>query len=65
MSDPKNGNEDELLNRTLLTEGDFVLAESIDLTNCDKEPIHIPGYIQPHGVLIAVAGEVSLRVVLM
>jgi chemotaxis family two-component system sensor kinase Cph1 len=25
-----------------------------DLTNCDREPIHIPGSIQPHGVLIAV-----------
>ena len=23
-----------------------------DLTNCDREPIHIPGSIQPHGVLI-------------
>ncbi len=26
----------------------------VDLTNCDREPIHIPGLIQPHGVLIAV-----------
>ena len=26
----------------------------IDLTNCDKEPIHIPGSIQSHGFLIAV-----------
>jgi chemotaxis family two-component system sensor kinase Cph1 len=25
----------------------------IDLTNCDREPIHIPGNIQPHGFLIA------------
>ncbi|MGH1397470.1 MAG: hypothetical protein ACRAVC_26045, partial [Trichormus sp.] len=25
----------------------------VDLTNCDKEPIHIPGYIQPHGVILA------------
>jgi chemotaxis family two-component system sensor kinase Cph1 len=24
-----------------------------DLTNCDKEPIHIPGHIQPHGFLLA------------
>lgn len=23
-----------------------------DLTNCDREPIHIPGSIQPHGVLL-------------
>ena len=27
-----------------------------DLTTCDREPIHIPGSIQPHGVLL-----VSLR----
>ncbi|MEO5813760.1 MAG: ATP-binding protein [Gemmatimonadaceae bacterium] len=25
----------------------------IDLTNCDREPIHIPGAVQPHGVLLA------------
>ena len=24
----------------------------VDLTNCDREPIHIPGAIQPHGVLL-------------
>ncbi|WP_313612771.1 HWE histidine kinase domain-containing protein [Agrobacterium sp.] len=27
--------------------------KQVNLTNCDKEPIHIPGYIQPHGCLIA------------
>ncbi|MFP4009750.1 MAG: ATP-binding protein, partial [Spirulinaceae cyanobacterium] len=27
------------------------LNEPIDLSNCDREPIHIPGCIQPHGVL--------------
>ena len=27
---------------------------SVDLTNCDKEPIHIPGKVQAHGFLIAV-----------
>lgn len=25
----------------------------VDLTNCDREPIHIPGSIQPHGCLLA------------
>jgi light-regulated signal transduction histidine kinase (bacteriophytochrome) len=25
----------------------------IDLTNCDREPIHIPGAVQPYGVLLA------------
>jgi light-regulated signal transduction histidine kinase (bacteriophytochrome) len=28
-------------------------ATQVDLTNCDKEPIHIPGKIQSHGVLLA------------
>lgn len=28
-------------------------TQQVDLTNCDKEPIHIPGYIQPHGFLVA------------
>ncbi|MEH3112653.1 ATP-binding protein [Pedobacter terrae] len=27
---------------------------SVDLTNCDQEPIHIPGKIQSHGFLVAV-----------
>ncbi|PZR21605.1 MAG: histidine kinase [Citrobacter freundii] len=26
-----------------------------DLTNCDREPIHIPGAVQPHGFLLALA----------
>ncbi|HEV7281823.1 MAG TPA: ATP-binding protein [Pirellulaceae bacterium] len=28
-------------------------ASDVDLTNCDREPIQIPGAIQPHGVLLA------------
>lgn len=27
---------------------------TVDLTNCDQEPIHIPGSIQPHGVLLGI-----------
>ena len=27
--------------------------QEVTLTNCDTEPIHIPGSIQPHGVLLA------------
>ncbi|OYD96439.1 hypothetical protein CDG76_06530 [Nostoc sp. 'Peltigera membranacea cyanobiont' 210A] len=26
--------------------------EIIDLANCDREPIHIPSLIQPHGILL-------------
>lgn len=31
-----------------------MINTSVNLTNCDKEPIHIPGSIQNHGFLIAV-----------
>ena len=34
----------------------------IDLTNCDREPIHIPGAIQPHGALLVLA-EPALTIV--
>lgn len=29
-------------------------VENVDLTNCDREPIHIPGSIQPHGAMLVV-----------
>ena len=33
----------------------FVDRDSkIDLTNCEREPIHIPGAIQPHGIMLVV-----------
>ena len=41
---------------------DLVSPETpIDLTNCDREPIHIPGAVQPHGVLLAL-DETSMTV---
>ena len=30
------------------------IANQTDLTNCDREPIHIPGAILPHGALIVI-----------
>jgi light-regulated signal transduction histidine kinase (bacteriophytochrome) len=33
------------------------MAEAaLDLSACDREPIHIPGSIQPHGALLVVSG---------
>jgi chemotaxis family two-component system sensor kinase Cph1 len=29
-------------------------TSTVDLSNCDKEPIHIPGRVQSHGFLIAI-----------
>ena len=33
------------------------IDRDIDLTNCDREPIHIPNLIQPHGVLLALSAK--------
>jgi len=33
---------------------------SVDLTNCDREPIHIPGSVQPYGCLLACDGSVGM-----
>ena len=33
---------------------------AVDLTTCEREPIHIPGAIQPHGVLLAVDTEMRV-----
>jgi chemotaxis family two-component system sensor kinase Cph1 len=34
---------------------------AVDLSNCDNEPIHIPGQIQSHGFLIAVDARCIIR----
>jgi chemotaxis family two-component system sensor kinase Cph1 len=39
----------------------FDKFEAVNLTNCDREPIHIPSLIQPHGVLIVLT-EPDLRI---
>lgn len=33
----------------------------VNLTNCDSEPIHIPGSIQPHGFLLAIDADYIIR----
>ena len=38
------------------TDPELVNAD-LNLNNCDREPIHIPNLIQPHGVLLAVSAE--------
>lgn len=34
-----------------MSENETITPDTLDLSNCDKEPIHIPGSIQPHGLL--------------
>ena len=45
-----------------MTQNTANLYEKPDLTNCDREPIHIPGSIQPHGTLLVLA-EPSMQIV--
>ncbi|MGA9381321.1 MAG: ATP-binding protein [Phormidium sp.] len=35
-----------------MTKSQIITAEQANLSNCEREPIHIPGSIQPHGVLL-------------
>ncbi|MBD2503070.1 ATP-binding protein [Anabaena azotica] len=35
-----------------MKDSEVIVPEKFDITNCDREPIHIPGLTQPHGVLI-------------
>ena len=37
------------------------VAAEVDLANCEREPIHIPGAVQPHGVLL-VLSEPRLKI---
>lgn len=41
-----------------------IATAEIDLTNCDQEPIHISGHIQPHGVMLVVK-EPQLKILQM
>jgi light-regulated signal transduction histidine kinase (bacteriophytochrome) len=36
------------------------MRAQIDLTNCDREPIHIPGSIQPFGLLLALQSDFTI-----
>ncbi|MFB2970707.1 ATP-binding protein [Aerosakkonema sp. BLCC-F183] len=40
---------------------EFITANNVNLNNCDREQIHLPGSIQPHGVLF-VLSEPDLQV---
>ena len=48
--------------RTAGLQDEANVADRLNLTDCDKEPILIPGYVQPHGVLLALT-EPDLTIV--
>lgn len=37
-----------------MTQAAPVASSDVDLTNCDREPIHIPGAILPHGAMLVI-----------
>ncbi len=47
-----------------MTDTFLPVGTQIDLSNCEREPIHIPGSVQPHGVLLTTRGpdDVVLQV---
>lgn len=47
----------EPMSQEILTTTTDVDLKDVDLTNCDREPIHIPNLIQPHGVLLAISPD--------
>ncbi len=45
-----------------MSQSEVITEQTVDLTNCDREPIHIPGSIQPHGLLL-VLNEPQLEII--
>lgn len=39
---------------------DSAIRDEIDLTDCDREPIHIPQAVQPHGFLLVLDPDAQL-----
>lgn len=42
---------------TVVNSDEALLNAPVTLTNCDREPIHIPGAVQPHGFLLCLDAE--------
>jgi light-regulated signal transduction histidine kinase (bacteriophytochrome) len=38
------------------------MNKEVNLTNCDREPIHIPGSVQPFGFLLALLSDFSVAI---
>jgi light-regulated signal transduction histidine kinase (bacteriophytochrome)/CheY-like chemotaxis protein len=55
MLDDQGGNEARS-GKLMAQPADDAAESAVDLTNCDREPIHIPGSIQSHGFLLVCSG---------
>jgi light-regulated signal transduction histidine kinase (bacteriophytochrome)/CheY-like chemotaxis protein len=38
------------------------MKQRVDLTNCDREPIHVPGHVQPFGFLLALLSDFTVAI---
>jgi light-regulated signal transduction histidine kinase (bacteriophytochrome)/CheY-like chemotaxis protein len=38
------------------------MTQHVDLTNCDREPIHVPGSVQPFGFLLALLSDFTVAI---
>lgn len=45
-----------------MSQNEFLTAQAVELTGSEAEPIHMPGSIQPHGILFVLT-EATLRIV--
>ncbi|MEH2214314.1 ATP-binding protein [Nostoc sp.] len=43
-----------------MSQPEYTTAQATALTNHDRKPIHIPGSIQPHGILIALSTQLEI-----
>src|SRR5690242_12829425 len=43
-----------------MSQSEDIAAQTPSLTNHDRQPIHIPGSIQPHGVLLALSNDLEI-----
>ena len=43
-----------------MSQSEDIAAQTPPLTNHDRQPIHIPGSIQPHGVLLALSSDLEI-----
>jgi two-component system, chemotaxis family, sensor kinase Cph1 len=43
-----------------MSQSEYTTAQATALTNHDRKPIHLPGSIQPHGVLLALSTQLEI-----
>jgi two-component system, chemotaxis family, sensor kinase Cph1 len=52
--------KNQLYISSVMSQSEYTTAQATALTNHDRQPIHIPGSIQPHGVLLALSTQLKI-----